>query len=126
MNRRSMLAVLATVPCAALAMFPDTVSADNAARDFVVENATGYTIDALYVSPTRKDSWGRQLLSRSLKDGESRKIVFKPSNKVTIYDLRAEYADGDKAEWRSLDVTTFSRLTIKWNAKTGKSSVVKR
>lgn len=125
MRRRSLLALLTAAPLAVLAILPNAADAANADRDFVIENATGYTIKALYISPTRKETWGRQLLSSRLKDGESRKIVFKPTNTLKIYDVRAEYADGDKAEWRALDVTTFSTLTIKWNAKTGKSSVVK-
>ena len=43
--------------------------------DFVIENSTGYTISEVYMSPTKRDNWGKQILSSPLKNGEKRKIV---------------------------------------------------
>lgn len=94
--------------------------------DFSIENATGYTITELYMSPSKKDNWGKQILSSPLKNGEKRKIVFKSTAKVQAYDLKAVYADGAGSPvWYNLDPSTFARLTLKWDKAKNKSVVVK-
>ena len=45
--------------------------------DFTIENQTGFTIKELYVSPSKKDKWGKQILKSPMKDGDTRKITFK-------------------------------------------------
>jgi hypothetical protein len=94
--------------------------------DFAIENATGYTISEIYLSPNKKDNWGKQVLSSPLKNGEKRKIVFKPTAKVQAYDLKAVYADGAGSPvWYDLNPANFSKLTLKWDKSKNKTVAVK-
>ena len=94
--------------------------------DFAIENATGYTIKEVYLSPTKKDNWGKQVLSSPLKNGEKRKIVFKSTAKVQAYDLKAVYADGGGSPvWYDLNPANFSKLTLKWDKAKNKTVAVK-
>jgi hypothetical protein len=103
---------------AALAQNPDL--------DFTVENQTGFTFNELYLSPAQKETWGKQVLSSPLKDGQSRGIRFKPTAKSTVWDMRVVYADGKAVYWKGLDLTKFNRLVLKWDKSTGKTSVQKK
>lgn len=93
--------------------------------DFTIENQTGFTFKELYISASDKDDWGKNLLGKPLKDGESKKMKAKPTAKVTTYDLRAVYADGKAVVWKELEPAKFARVTLKWNKETGKTSLTK-
>lgn len=93
--------------------------------DFTIENQTGFTFKELYISASDKDDWGKNLLSSPLKDGASKKMKAKPTAKVTMYDLRAVYADGKAVVWKELEPSKFARVTLKWNKETGKTSLTK-
>src|SRR5262245_54750179 len=82
-------------PLAFLAAFSFVpVASADSDLDFTIDNQTGYAISEIYMSPSKKDNWGKQVLSSPLKNGEKRKIVFKSTAKVQAYDLKAVYADG--------------------------------
>jgi len=105
-------------PCA-LAANPDL--------DFTIENQTGFIVKELYLSPTNKDTWGKQILQQGpLADKGTRNTKFKPTATATVWDMKAVYADGKSVVWKDLDLTKFNRLVLKWNKSTGKTSVVKK
>jgi len=93
--------------------------------DFTVENQTGFTLTELYVSPNKKDSWGKNILKSPMKDNETRKITFKPTAKIQSYDIRAVYADGGKPVWYDIEPANISKVTLKWDKQARKTILVK-
>ena len=93
--------------------------------DFTIENQTGFTIKELYVSPHKKDTWGKQILKSPMKDGDTRKITFKPTAKIQSYDLKAVYADGGKPVWSDIEPANISKVTLKWDKQARKTILVK-
>jgi hypothetical protein len=110
----------APLAVAALLLAP-AASADNV-LDFKLENRTGYTIKEIYISPSKKDNWGKVVNKNPIKDGGNLNVKWKEAAKAQAYDIKAVYADGAGSPvWYDLDPTTFSRLTLKWDKAKGKS-----
>jgi len=107
------------------ALLPVPLAYAESNLDFSIENQTGHTINELYLSPTRKDNWGRQVLSSPLKNGDTRKLSFKSTARTQSYDLKAVYNDGGSPVWYSLEPATFSKVTLKWNKQTRKTTLQK-
>ena len=114
-----------TAPLAVAAMLFAPASMAQSDLDFSIDNQTGYTIKEIYLSPSKKDTWGKQVLSSPIKNGDQRKIVFKGTAKAQAYDLKAVYADGGAPVWYDLNPANFSKLTLKWDKAKGKTVVVK-
>lgn len=93
--------------------------------DFAIENNTGHMIKELYLSPSRKDNWGRQVLSAPMKNGETRKLSFKPTARAQSYDLKAVYGDGGSPVWYNLEPATFSKVTLRWDKEKRKTMLTK-
>jgi hypothetical protein len=104
---------------------------DNAALDFTLVNNTGYDLAHLYISTSEADEWEEDLLSEPLANGASITISFDPSEESEYWDLRADWLMEDDAEtqeyvyWTGLDLTTISKLTLKYDENTGKTSAKK-
>lgn len=99
----------------------------NKALDFELVNATGYDIQAVYMSPSDTDSWGYNILQDVLYDGYSVKIQFSPDADAVEWDMRADWVmeEGAKQEyvyWNGLRLDEINKLTLKYNAKTDKTS----
>jgi hypothetical protein len=117
--------IAAPMALAAAGLFAPAAFAESD-LDFAIENATGYTISEIYMSPSKKDNWGKQVLSSPLKNGEKRKLVFKSTAKVQAYDLKAVYSDGAGSPvWYDLNPSNFSKLTLKWDKAKNKTVAVK-
>jgi hypothetical protein len=106
------------------ALFAPAVQADSL-LDFSVENQTGFTLKELYVSPGKKDTWGKNILKSPMKDGDTRKISFKPHAKIQSYDVMAVYADGGKPIWYDIEPANISKVTLKWDKQARKTILVK-
>jgi len=114
----------APLAVAALLLAP-AASADNV-LDFKLENRTGYTLKEVYISPSKKDNWGKVINTAPIKDGGDYAMKAKSTAKVQKYDLKAVYADGAGAPiWYDLDPSQFSRLTLKWDKSKNKTVAVK-
>ncbi len=99
------------------------VSAQAADLDFDLVNDTGYSIKAVYVSPTSLEEWGDNILEGKLKDGESLPITFHPKTTATQWDLRVSWADGSgDVFWRKLKLEEISALTLQYDEKTQETS----
>jgi hypothetical protein len=102
-------------------------SAQNDELDFTLVNGTGYSIKKVYIGPTNNPDWTEDmevLHGRVFKDGTALDIVFSPKAKSAKWDLRVEWSDGDKpVNWYGLDLTKIEKLTLHYNADTGKTSV---
>jgi hypothetical protein len=88
--------------------------------DFTVVNKTGYTIDAIYVSPADDNDWGEDVLGEDqLPNGKSFEIKFDATYEklllafgVDKYDLRAEFSDGAEDEYYDLKLEDINTLTL--------------
>ncbi len=110
----------------AAAAFSNAAMAANEMLDFTLENRTGYTIKEIYMSPTKKDNWGKQILKNPLKDGANLKLNAPATAKVQAYDLKAVYADGAGSPvWYDLKPAQFTRLELKWDKAKNKTVAVK-
>lgn len=94
-------------------LLPVTAFAESA-LDFVLVNDTGYEIDQVYVSPTKIEEWGSDILGQdTLADGKSAKIHFDPSSeKTTKWDIKIVFTDKESRYWTDLDLSTISEVTL--------------
>lgn len=89
-------------------------------QDFMVTNATGVEIHALYVSPTKADSWGEDILGEdTLGNGQSVEIHFPNSERAKVWDLRVEDKGGNSIEWTGLHLNEIEKVTLHY--KDGKA-----
>ena len=103
------LAVMALV----LSFTPSSARADSP-LDFVLVNDTGYTIDKIFVSPTKIEAWGEDVMGQDqLEDGKSVKIHFSRAHeKDTKWDIKVVFTDNENRYWTDLDLSTISEVTI--------------
>jgi len=89
-------------------------------QDFTLYNATGYTIDKVFVSPVGKTTWGKDILGTGqLEDGNKVDITFKSGNEVCHYDLKVVYTDDDTATWSDLNLCDLSKIHLHYDRKAG-------
>jgi len=91
-------------------------------QNFTLDNDTGYTVEEVYVSPSKSDDWEEDVLGQKvLPDQSSVEITFPGKDKTCVYDLRVVYDDGEVAEWVNFDLCTISRIKISYERKTGET-----
>lgn len=96
-----------------------------AKQDFTLVNTTGYTIDKVYVAPTKSNDWEEDVLGQDqLGNKEYVAIHFSRADKTCSWDLKVVYDDGESAEWDSFDLCTVSKITIKYDRSSGATSAV--
>jgi hypothetical protein len=104
-------------------------AAQNESLDFTLVNETGYSIKKVFIGPSNNPDWTDDmevLHGRAFKSGAGLDIVFSPKAKSAKWDIRVEWSDGDTpVNWYGLDLTTIDKLTLLYNADTGKTSVRK-
>lgn len=102
-------------------------TAQNDALDFTLVNGTGYNIKKVYIGPNNNPNWTDDmevLHGRVFKNGTALDISFSPKAKAAKWDLRVEWSDGDApVDWYGLELTTIEKLTLLYDANTGKTSV---
>jgi len=89
--------------------------------DFTIVNRTGYTIDAVHVTPADDNEWGEDVLGvDTLQNGRSVEIRFDSFYEALLlafnidkYDLRCDYSDGSTDEWHDLKLEDINELTLK-------------
>lgn len=106
---------------------PVVNAAQNDALDFTLVNGTGYSIKKVYIGPSNNPNWTDDmevLNGRTFKNGTALDISFSPRARSAKWDLRVEWSDGDApVDWYGLDLTTIEKLTLLYNADSGKTSV---
>jgi hypothetical protein len=104
----------------------DHPAAAQAKQDFTLANATGYVISHVYVSPSKEDAWGDDILGRDTLDEDTEvPIHFARKERTCHWDLRVTYEDdGSNVIWRDVDLCQISKITIKYNRKTDTTSAV--
>jgi hypothetical protein len=87
-------------------------SADNLDRRVRIINNTGFTIVRFYGSHTDANSWQEDILgSEVLPSGNSVVINFDDGTGYCIFDLRAEFEDGDVLEKFGVNVCELGSFT---------------
>ena len=103
-------ALLSAIGCAAFA--------GNA--DFTLVNKTGYAINEVFISPSKKSNWGKDRLGENqFLNGQSRKFKF-GDTKNCKQDIQVVFTDsGDEVEWEDINLCEVNKVTLKYNKKTG-------
>ncbi len=97
---------------AALLVLPGAVWAG--AQDFILNNATGVDIYAVYVSPASADDWQEDVLGVDvLEAGDSVEINFDRDEDAAYWDLMVEDSDGNNIQWYRLNLTEIYEVTLK-------------
>lgn len=96
-----------------------------AKQDFQLVNRTGYQIDEVYVGPNSSDEWGDDVLGKQVfEDGKLVNIRFNPKASVCSWDIQVVYNDGDKSQFRNIDLCSVSKITLFWNRNSGTTRFV--
>ncbi len=98
--------------------------ASAAPQDFVLDNATGYDLKNLYLSPTDQNEWGDDVLGEDvLTNGQSVKIHFPEGRgEGCEWDLKVTYNDDTSHEWRNVNLCSIESVTINYDEKTDETS----
>jgi hypothetical protein len=113
LNRNTILASFSSVLLVVLGLIP-SAQADSA-LDFTLVNDTGYTIDKVFVSPSKLEEWGEDVMGPDdqVPDGKSVNIHFSRAHeKDTKWDLKIVFTDNESRYWTNLDLSTISEVTI--------------
>ena len=115
-------ATTAAIVSAALLATP--AQAQTAKQDFQLANRTGYELAQLFVSPSKSDAWGGDILGNAtIPDGESARITFSNAATGCIWDLKVVYSDDDSsAVWRNINLCKIETITIRYNRNTDTTS----
>lgn len=114
MFHRNILSAFAVAMLVILGLSPSVVRAESA-LDFTLVNDTGYVIDKVFVSPSKLEKWGEDVMGPDdqVPDGKSVHIHFnREAEKVTKWDLKVVFTDNESRYWTDLDLSTISEVTI--------------
>jgi hypothetical protein len=81
--------------------------------DYGVINKTGMTITHLYLSPSKDDQWGADILEKDvLADGEECGIEFDKDDEECFYDIKI--TDSKEQDWTvtNVDLCKFTKVTF--------------
>ena len=93
-------------------------AAQNRKLDFTLVNKTGLTIEEVYVSPSKDDEWGEDVMGKDvLKNNGSVDITFSRKETTCKWDLKVVDSDKDSVEWTDLDLCKANEITLKYEGK---------
>ncbi|TDU00659.1 MULTISPECIES: hypothetical protein [Azorhizobium] len=100
------------------------LAAAEARQNFTLVNKTGYDIEKVFVSPSKSDDWEEDVLGKdTLDDGDSWEIKFHRATKTCKWDLKVVYSDDNSsAIWYDIDLCSVSKITIRYNRKSDKTT----
>jgi hypothetical protein len=100
-------------------MIAAPLSAQEAKQDFRLVNKTGYELNAVFVSPSKSNQWGDDVLGQdTLDDAAGVNIKFHATMKTCKWDLKVVYTvDDSNAVWHDIDLCSVDKITIKYNKK---------
>jgi hypothetical protein len=91
-------------------------------QDFMLVNRTGYTIEEVYVAPSKSTDWEEDVMGRDvLNNGETVTIRFPGSQKTCKWDLKVVYEDTEEAEWQGFNLCEVSKIALRYNRKSGET-----
>jgi hypothetical protein len=82
--------------------------------DFTLRNRLGLTIESVFVSPHRSNSWEEDVLGvDTLSDGRDVRIRFPRSSQDDLWDLRVRDTNGRNYDWTSgFNLRRISSITV--------------
>ena len=100
-------------------MIAGPLTAQEARQDFRLVNRTGYELNAVFVSPSKSNQWGDDVLGQdTLDDAAGVNIKFHATTKTCKWDLKVVYTvDDSNAVWHDIDLCSVDKITIKYNKK---------
>lgn len=116
----------AALGLALMAVKAPTAAAESA-LDFTLVNKTGYAISAVYIGPSSSKEWGENILDDVLGNGESATITFHPkAGSIAKWDLRVSWEDEEDPDvyWLGFELAHISKITLKYDRNTNKTSAV--
>ena len=91
-------------------------------QDFTLVNRTGYTIDEVYVAPSKSDDWQNDVLGQdTLDNGQRVRIRFPTRVRTCQWDLKVVYSDQEEAEWERFNLCEVSTITLRYDRKKGET-----
>ncbi|HYC68045.1 hypothetical protein [Brevundimonas sp.] len=83
----------------AVALFAPTAMAQSASIDFTLNNETDHVLTRLFISLPSTDNWEEDILGEDvLGAGESIEISIDDGLPECVYDIRADFDDGDSVQ----------------------------
>ena len=105
-----------------------SAAAQEAKQDFTLVNKTGYDISEVYISAAHSDTWEDDMLADeddNFGDGESKMVHFKAKVKTCLWDLKVVYDEDDSsAIWHDINLCEVSKITLRYNAKSGETKAL--
>lgn len=111
MQFKTMLAALAVS-----AVLAPSAMAQTESVDFTLTNNTRHTLMALYLSLPSTNDWEEDIFGYDvLEAGESMEISIDDGLDACVYDIRADFSDGDSVQVRRVDFCALDgdELTIR-------------
>ena len=114
-----MRSLLFASAAAAIVAITAPALAQDAKQDFTLVNRTGYELKALFVSPSKAERWGDDVLGQDvLEDGKLANIHFSPKAQTCKWDLKVVYTDDDSnAIWQGINLCEVDKITIHYDRK---------
>lgn len=82
-------------------------------QDFILINDTGVDIHALFVTPTKSDDWGDNILGKDmLADGGTATIHFAPQVESCVWDFAVSDPDDTAVAWSGIDLCKAEKVTL--------------
>jgi hypothetical protein len=89
------------------------------AQDFRLVNRTGFAITHLYISASSETDWGDDILGVDiLPNGQNADIEFDPEDDRCLWDIHVTYEDGDKEDYRQVNLCSITTITLTPDAAT--------
>jgi len=119
-----MMKTVLSVAAIALLAAGGPAFAQSGKQDFQLRNKTGYELKAVYVAPSKSDSWEDDVMGQDvLADGQAVNIHFNPKTNTCVYDLKVVYSDDDStAVWEKINLCEIEKITIKYDRKSNATS----
>lgn len=110
--KRTLLAVAAVAAFASSAAFAG-------GADFTLSNRTGYDIREVYLSPTKRNSWGNDRMGDIVLEKNKSRLFKFNSSAACKQDLKVVFDDDDsEVEWTGFDLCEINKITLKYNRST--------
>lgn len=80
---------------------------------FNLKNATSFTLTHLYMSPAASNDWDNDILGEQVvAAGETAEVSIDDGVESCMYDLRADFDDGDAIDVRGVNVCEIEGTTV--------------
>ena len=101
--RNALIGAVAVAMCTALAWADDS---------FTLHNRTARPMKALYVTESKSDNWGPNILPAEVPPGQDIKVSWTHGETECNWDVRGEFDDGSTAEVDNVDFCTTDEVTF--------------